>query len=157
MGLRQKVDVSLKQAMRDKDGARLSTLRLINAAIKDMEIAKRGSEEDGVPAAMDDDEVRQILARMIKQRRESARAYEEGGRLELAEQEHAEIGIIEEFLPKPLGEEEQAAAIAQAIADLEADSIRDMGRVMALLKERHTGRMDFAVVGPQVKDRLAKG
>lgn len=154
MGLRNKVEASLKQAMRDKDTARLSTLRLINAAIKDMEIAKRG-EEDAELQPMDDDEVRRILARMVKQRRESARAYEEGGRLELAEREREEIEVIEEFLPRPLDPAAQSEAVDKAVTDLEASSIRDMGRVMALLKERYTGRMDFTAVGPMVKDRLS--
>jgi uncharacterized protein YqeY len=153
MGLRQKVDGSLKQAMRDKDKLRLSTLRLINAAIKDKEIAMRGADDSQV-VPMDDDEVRRILARMVKQRRESARAYEEGGRIELAEQEHAEIGVIEEFLPRPMDEAEQQDAIDKAVSELDAGSIRDMGRVMALLKDRHTGQMDFAAVGPVVKQRL---
>ena len=154
MGLRQKVDSSLKQAMRDRDAARLSTLRLINAAIKDMEIAQRG-REDGEAQPMDDDEVRRILSRMVKQRRESVRAYEEGGRIELAEQENDEIKVIEEWLPRPLDKDAQTEAVNKAVNELEASSIRDMGRVMALLKERYTGRMDFATVGPMVKDRLS--
>ena len=96
-----------------------------------------------------------ILTKMVKQRRESERAYEEGGRLELAERERAEAEIISEFLPRPLSDEEKAKAIDAAIADSGAGSLRDMGKVMGLLKQRHAGRMDFAAVGPEVRDRLA--
>ena len=153
MELRARVEAALKTAMRQKEAERLSTLRLINAAIKDRDIAIRGdggTEADGVGDA----EVRAILGKMVKQRQESARVYEEGGRLELAERELAEITVIEEFLPKKLDADETAAAVAKAIADAGAESIRDMGRVMALLKERHTGQVDFAAVGPMVRDRL---
>ncbi|MCA8884432.1 MAG: GatB/YqeY domain-containing protein [Rhodobacteraceae bacterium] len=154
MDLKTKVACQLKQAMKDKEATRLSTLRLINAAIKDLEIAKRSCEE-GVEAALNDDEVMGILTKMVKQRRESERAYEEGGRLELAERERAEAEIISEFLPRPLSDEEKAKAIDAAIADSGAGSLRDMGKVMGLLKQRHAGRMDFAAVGPEVRDRLA--
>ena len=95
-----------------------------------------------------------ILGKMVKQRQESARIYEEGGRLELAEKELAEVRVIEEFLPRQLSGEEVASAIAAAIAETGATGIRDMGRVMAALKARHTGQMDFGAVGPMVKDRL---
>lgn len=154
MGLRQKIETGLKQAMKDRDTARLSTLRLINAAIKDMEIAQRGvaDEEAG---SLGDDKIQAILAKMIKQRRESARAYEEGGRLELAEQELSEISVIEEFLPRQLDQAERDAAIKAAISETGAASIRDMGRVMAMLKERYSGQMDFATVGPLVRDQLS--
>ena len=140
--------------MKDRDTERLPTLRLINAAIKDKEIAMRGCEE-GVAACISDEEILAILSKMVKQRRESERAYEEGGRLELAEQERAEAAIIAGFLPKPLSEEEERTAIKSAIADSRAESIRDMGKVMGLLKERHGGRMDFAVVGAEVRAQLA--
>ena len=151
MSLRMRVNEALKEAMRNKEATRLSTLRLINAAIKDRDIATRGQED---APGVSDDEVRQILARMVKQRHDSVRAYEEGGRLELAEQERAEIAIIEDFLPRQLNEAEVEAAIDAAIAETGASSIRDMGRVMAALKARHSGRMDFARVGPKVKARL---
>jgi uncharacterized protein YqeY len=95
-----------------------------------------------------------ILGRMVKQRQESARAYEEGGRLELAEKELSEIKVIEEFLPKQLTEEEAEKAVGDAIAEVGATSIRDMGKVMAVLKGKFTGRMDFGKAGPMVKDRL---
>ena len=150
MDLRSKISTSLKQAMKDKDAKRLSTLRLINAAIKDKDIdARADGRDDGVGDA----EVLSILGKMVKQRNESARAYEEGGRLDLAEQEQAEVKVIEDFLPQQLSEEEAAKAVEKAIADVGAGSIRDMGPVMAELKAKYTGRMDFGSVGPMVKER----
>ena len=154
MGLRDRVNSALKDAMRSKEAQRLSTLRLINAAIKDRDIALRGTE-DGAPDGVADDEVLSIMGKMVKQRHESARAYEEGGRLDLAERELAEIKVIEEFLPRQLDGDETEAAVASAIEETGADSIRDMGKVMAALKAKHTGQMDFGKVGPMVKDRLA--
>jgi uncharacterized protein YqeY len=151
MDLRTRIGDALKAAMKARDADRLSTLRLINAAIKDRDIALRGDgREDGVTDA----EVLQILGKMVKQRQESARAYEEGGRLELAEKELAEIVVIEGFLPRQLSEDEVAAAISKAIADTGAAGIRDMGKVMGELKARYTGQMDFGAVGPMVKARL---
>ena len=152
MELRSRITAAMKQAMKDKAADRLSTLRLINAAIKDRDIAARGEgREDGVG----DDEVLSILSKMVKQRRESAKTYEEGGRLDLAEREEAEIVVIEEFLPKRLSDDEVAHAIDAAVAEIGAESIRDMGRVMGVLKSKYSGRMDFGAVGPKVKDRLA--
>jgi len=151
MDMRSRVNTALKDAMRAREAERLSTLRLINAAIKDRDIAARGEGGDGM---VGDDVVLGILGRMVKQRHESARAYEEGGRLELAEKELAEIRVIEEFLPRQLTEDESAGAVTDAIAEVSATSIRDMGKVMAALKARYTGQMDFAKVGPLVKDRL---
>lgn len=151
MTLRDRLQAALKDAMRAREVDRLSTLRLVNAAIKDREIALRaeaGESEVGDP------EILGILGKLVKQRQESARAFEEGGRLELAEKELAEVKVIEEFLPRQLSPDEIEAAVAAAIADLGATGIRDMGRVMAALKARHTGQMDFGVVGPMVKDRL---
>jgi uncharacterized protein YqeY len=151
MQLRDQITGALKQAMKDRDADRLSTLRLINAAIKDRDIAARGDgREDGV----DEAEVLAILGKMVKQRQESARAYEEGGRIDLAEQERHEIGYIEAFLPRQLEEEEVAAAIDAAIAEVGAESIRDMGKVMGVLKGKYTGQMDFGAAGPMVKDKL---
>jgi len=151
MSLRVKITEGIKTAMREKDAVRLSTLRLINAAVKDQDIAARTKgNQDGV----DDGEVLAILAKMVKQRQESARVYEEGGRLELAEKELAEITVIEDFLPRQLSDEEVTAAVNAAIADIGADSIRDMGRVMGALKDRYAGQMDFGAVGPMVKARL---
>lgn len=155
MELRDRIGEALKTAMREKDAARLSTLRLINAAIKDRDIAKRGEGGDGADDGVDGDEILQILGKMVKQRHESVRAYEEGGRLELAEQERAEIGVIEDFLPRQLDESETAAAVETAIAETGATSIRDMGKVMGALKAKYTGQMDFGTVGPMVKARLA--
>ncbi len=151
MTMRERIDTALKQAMRDKDTARLATLRLINAAIKDQEIAARGKDGE---VSVGDDDVLAILGKMTKQRQESVRAYEEGGRIDLAERERGEVVIIEEFLPRQLGDAEVEAAIDAAIAETEASSIRDMGTVMGALKARYTGQMDFGAVGPKVKDKL---
>lgn len=152
MGLRTKITEGIKSAMRERDTLRLSTLRLINAAVKDQDIAARAKgNADGV----DEGEVLAIMAKMVKQRQESARVYEEGGRLELAEKEQAEIVVIEEYLPRQLSEDEVAKAVDAAIADAGAASIRDMGRVMGTLKGKYAGRMDFGAVGPLVKDRLS--
>ncbi len=156
--MKRRIADGLRDAMRLRDPVRLSTLRLINAAIKDREIAARGAEDSDGEASrggISDAEVRDILARMVKQRQDSVRAYEEGGRLELAEQERAEIAVIEEFLPRQLDQGEIDAAIEAAIAETGAESLRDMGRVMAALKARHAGRMDFGKAGARVKARLA--
>ncbi|MEX0318375.1 MAG: GatB/YqeY domain-containing protein [Ruegeria sp.] len=153
MDMRSRVNTALKQAMKDKAPARLSTLRLINAAIKDKDIATRGSGSEEAKGC-GDAEVLEILGKMTKQRKESARAYEEGGRLDLAERELQEIAVIEEFLPKQLDDDEVTEAINTAITATGAGSIRDMGKVMGELKSRYTGQMDFGKVGPMVKDQL---
>ena len=147
MDLRTKIAQATKQAMKEKDATRLSTLRLINAAIKDRDIATRG---EGAETGVGDAEVLAILEKMVKQRRESAKTYEEGGRLDLAEQEEAEISVIEEFLPRRLSETEIDAAVDAAIAETGANSIRDMGRVMGTLKSKYAGQMDFGAAGPKV-------
>jgi len=152
MSLREQVNTALKQAMRDKATARLATLRLISAAIKDQDIAARSADGD---TGVSDSEILAILGKMAKQRQESVRAYEEGGRLDLAERERDEIAVIEEFLPRQLDRDEIEAAIDDAIAETGAGSIRDMGRVMGRLKEKHAGQMDFGTVGPMVKTRLS--
>lgn len=152
MDLRTRIKAATKQAMKDKDATRLSTLRLINAAIKDRDIASRG---DGADTGVPDSEILSILGKMVKQRKESARTFEEGGRLDLAEQEEAEIVVIEEFLPRRMSEAEVDAAVDAAVTEVGASSIRDMGRVMGVLKSKHTGQMDFGAVGPKVKARLA--
>ncbi|PTX00427.1 GatB/YqeY domain-containing protein [Pararhodobacter aggregans] len=154
MPLRTRISEDLKTAMKAKDQLRLSTLRLINAAIKDRDIALRGQGED---REMSEGEITSVLSRMVKQRQESARAYEEGGRLELVERELAEIAVIEDYLPRQLSDEEVEAAVAEAITELEANSIRDMGRVMNALKAKYTGQMDFGAIGPVVKARLSGG
>lgn len=151
MMLRDRLQTALKEAMKAKDVARLSTLRLINAAIKDREIAVRGEADAGDVGEAD---ILQIMGKMVKQRQESAKAYEEGGRLELAEKELAEISVIQEFLPRQLSAEEVAAAVDAAVSETGAASIRDVGKVMAALKSRHTGQMDFGAVGALVKARL---
>jgi uncharacterized protein YqeY len=151
MDLRTQILAALKQAMKDKAANRLSTLRLINAAIKDKDIdARAAGEDEGAGEA----EVLMILGKMSKQRLESARAYEEGNRLDLAEREREEILVIEEFLPRQLNEAESAAAVDAAVAEVGATSIRDMGKVMGILKGKYMGQMDFGSVGPIVKDRL---
>ena len=151
MDTRTRVNEALKQAMKDKAMERLCTLRLINAAIKDREIAARGDGEEG---GIGDEDILAILGKMTKQRKESVRAYEEGGRLDLAEREMNEIEIIEEFLPKQLSEDEVSNAVKAAVNETGAESIRDMGKVMGALKAKYTGQMDFGKVGPMVKDQL---
>ena len=151
MDMRTRLSDALKTAMKNKEAERLSTLRLINAAIKDRDIALRG---EGRVDGVDDGEVLAILAKMVKQRQESARSYEEAGRVDLAERERREVAIIEEFLPRQMDDAEVSAAIDRAIEETEAASIRDMGKVMGRLKAEFAGRMDFGAVGPQVKDRL---
>jgi uncharacterized protein YqeY len=149
--MRDIINEAVKDAMRSKEKLRLSTLRLINAAIKDKDIALRMEDRpDGVSSS----EILQILGKMVKQRQESARAYEEGGRLELAQQELSEIKIIEEFLPRQLSNEDVAKAIEEVISDIGATSIRDMGKVMASLKETYTGQMDFGKAGAKIKSLL---
>lgn len=152
MSLREQLQTGIKEAMKAKMADRLSTLRLINAAIKDREIAGRSEAGE---AEVTDSDILALLGKMVKQRLESARAYQEGGRLELAEKELAEIKVIEEFLPRQLTTAEVDAAIAAAIAEAGATSIRDMGKVMAVLKGKYTGQMDFGAVGAALKGRLS--
>ena len=151
--MRDEINAALKQAMKDKNSNRLSTLRLISAAIKDRDIAARS---DGNDARVSDEEVLAILVKMVKQRQESARVYEEGNRLDLSERELSEIVIIEEFLPRQLSAEKTEAVIAQAISDTGAESIRDMGKVMGVLKSKYTGQIDFGAAGALVKAALTK-
>ena len=152
MDLRFRINSEMKKAMKEKSAARLSTLRLINAAIKDRDIAAR---MEGIPNGVGDEEILKILGKMTRQRQESARTYEEASRLDLSERELSEIAVIEEFLPRKLSSNEVAAAVTTAIAEVGAASIRDMGRVMALLKSQYVGQMDFGKVGPIVKDKLS--
>lgn len=149
--LRQQLNDALKAAMLAKDSRTVSTVRLILAALKDRDIAARSR---GVMDGITDDEIMQMLSSMIKQRRESISLYEQGGRLELAQQEQEEIEIIERFLPRQLSEAEVAEAVAAVVADIGAGGIKDMGRVMAALKERHAGQMDFAKASAVVKKTL---
>ncbi|QDL92601.1 GatB/YqeY domain-containing protein [Paroceanicella profunda] len=150
--MRERLTKAMKEAMVSKDATRLSTIRLINAAIKDRDIAARTG--DGSDNGVSDAEILGILGRMIKQRQESARLYEEGGRLELAEQERSEIAVIEEFLPRRLDDAEVEAAVKQAVAQTQAHSIRDMGKVMGILKSQYAGQMDFAKAGAAVRAAL---
>ncbi|MGD9801173.1 MAG: GatB/YqeY domain-containing protein [Parvularculaceae bacterium] len=150
--LREKIDVALKTSMKARDDkVRVSTLRLINAAIKDRDIAARASDRcDGVT----DDEILAILTKMMKQREESATVYEKGCRLDLAEQERAEMAVIKEFLPRQMSEAEIETAVKDVIAEIDASGLKDMGKSMALLKERYTGAMDFAKAGGLMKKAL---
>jgi len=150
--LRARFSEGLKDAMRAKNERAVGTLRLILAALKDRDIAARGK---GNPDGISEDEIGQMLQSMIKTRRESITLYEQGGRLELAEQEREEIGIIETFLPRQMGEAEVEAAIRAAIAETGAKSVKDMGRVMAALKAKFPGQMDFAKASGVTKTLLA--
>jgi len=141
----------LKAAMRSKDQQALATIRLILAALKDRDIQARGSGKD---EGIDDQEILEMLQKMVKQRRESIALYEKGNREDLVAREKAEIEVIERFLPKALDEEETQSAINEAVEEVGATSIKEMGRVMALLKERYPGRMDFAKASQLVKQRL---
>ena len=150
MSLREKLNAAMKDAMKSGDKARLSAVRLINAAVKDRDIEARSAGKERAS----DEEIVALMQKMIKQRHESADLYEKGARPELAAQERAEIAVISTFLPAQLSESEVAAAIKEAIAATGAASIKDMGKVMAALKERHAGKMDFAKAGPAVKAAL---
>ncbi len=149
--LRQRLTDALKQAMLAKDARTVSTVRLILAALKDRDIAARGR---GVPDGISDDEVLQMLQSMVKQRRESIALYEQGGRLELAEQEAEEIAIIERFMPRQLSETEMTEVIGALLSELGAAGLKDMGRVMTALRERYAGQMDFAKASAMVKRQL---
>lgn len=141
---------ALKTALKAGDKRRTSTLRLIQAAIQDRDIAQRGAGKDPVT----DDEILQILTKMVKQRQESAKAFEDGNRLELAAQERDESVIISEFLPKQMSEDEVREVAKKAIAEVGAEGLRDMGRAMAVLKERYPGQMDFGKASGIIKGLL---
>lgn len=148
--LRDEINTSLKEAMKAQDKRRLGTLRLVNAAIKDRDIEARGHGKD----PLSNDELLGLLAKMIKQREESAKVYEEAGRVDLATQEREEIAVIQSFLPAQMSEAESQAAIATVIAEIDAHGLKDMGRTMAALKERYTGVMDFGKASGTVKALL---
>lgn len=152
MALRERLNESMKDAMRAKDQRRLGTIRLMLAALKDRDIANR--TEDSREGISDDD-ILTLLAKMIKQREESAETYDKGGRPELAAAERQEIVVIREFMPQQMGADEAKAAASAVIAELGAGSMKDMGRVMAALKERFAGQMDFAKASATVKDLLS--
>jgi uncharacterized protein YqeY len=149
--LRQELSEALKVAMKSRELRAVSTLRLILAALKDRDIAARTK---GNTEGLNDDEIVELLHRMVRQRRESIALFEQGGRLELAQQEAEEIAVIERFLPKQLDEAATMAAIDATIAELGAASLKDMGRVMARLKEQHAGQMDFGRASQIVKSKL---
>ncbi len=149
MELRERLGAAVKDAMRAKESERLSTLRMMSAAIKDHEIAARGEGRDvGI------DDLLTLLGKMVKQRHESAKAYQAGGRPELHAKEMKEVEVISEFLPAQMDADAVQAAIAAAIAETGASSIKDMGRVMGVLKGKYTGQMDFGAVGAQIKAQL---
>ena len=150
--LRTRLNEALKQAMLAKNQRAVSTVRLILAALKDRDIAARSR---GVTDGIDEAEILSMLQTMIKQRGESIKLYEQGGRLELAEQEREEIAVIESFLPKQMSDEEVAAAVKAVVEEIGATCIKDMGKVMAELKARYAGQMDFAKVSGTVKQQLS--
>ena len=145
--LNDRIKEAMKDAMRAKDKARLSTIRLILSAIKQVEVDTR--------AELDDTAILAILDKMVKQRRESIKQYEDAGRQELADVEYAEIEVLQEFLPKPLTDDEIAELIEQAISSTGAESIKDMGKVMGILKPQLQGRADMGQVSGKIKSRLA--
>lgn len=149
MELRERLGAAVKDAMRAKQAERLSTLRMMTSAIKDREIAARGEAGDIVEA-----DLLALFGKMVKQRQESAKAYAAGGRPELEAKELAEIEVISEFLPQQLDAEAVSQAIAAAIAEASASSIKDMGKVMGVLKAKYTGQMDFGAVGALIKAQL---
>ena len=148
--MREKIAEALKTAIKTGDKRRTATLRMINAAIQDRDIAHRGTGKG--PAT--DDDVMQILVRMVKQREESAKAFEEGNRPELAAQERDEIGIIRDFQPKQLDDDAMKEAVQAAIQETGAQGLRDMGRVMTVLKDKYAGQMDLGKAGGIVKAML---
>jgi len=150
-GLRAQVMQAMKDAMKSGDKARLSTIRLMQSAIKDKDIASRtDGRNDGVP----DSEILELFSKMVKQRRESADLYQKGDRPDLVEKEQAEIAVLEEFMPKQMDDAETKAAIEAIVAEVGATSVKDMGKVMGALKAKYAGKMDFAKAGAAVKAAL---
>lgn len=150
--LREDINTALKEAMKAHDARRVSTLRMINSGLKNADIEARGQGK----GPLTDDEVLGLLQKLIKQRQESAELYDKGGRPELAQQEREEITIISAYLPKQMSDAEAQAAIAAVIKDIGAASMKDMGKVMAALKERHAGQMDFTKASGAVKAALSQ-
>jgi uncharacterized protein YqeY len=151
--LRQRLNDALKEAMKARDQRSVSTLRLVLAQLKDRDIAARPA---GNASGIGEGEIEEMLLKMVKQRQESIVLYKQGNRPDLVQQEEEEIAVIERFMPKQLDEAEAAAAAEAAIAETGAQSIKEMGKVMAKLKERFAGRMDFAKAGALVKQRLSQ-
>lgn len=152
MSLRAQLNDAMKEAMKAKDAKRLATVRLVLAALKDKDIAARSETSRDL---LGDDEILGLMAKMIKQREESAAVYRQGGRPELAENEEAEIAIIRGFMPKQMDEAAMKDAVKTVIAETGAASIKDMGKVMAVLKERYAGQMDFSKASAATKDALS--
>ena len=150
--LRNEINDSVKVAMKAQDKPRLGTLRLMNAAIKNADI-----EAERAGKSLAEEDLLSLLQKMIKQRQELVEIYEKGGRKELADQERGEIEVIKGFLPQQMSEAEAAAAIAAVIKDTGAAGMKDMGKVMAALKERHAGKMDFGKASGLVKGLLSAG
>ena len=148
--MREEFAAQMKVALKAQNKRRVSTIRLIQAAIKDRDIANRGAGKEPVS----DEEIMLILTKMVKQREESARMYEEGNRLELAEEEREEIEVIRTFMPQQVGEEQMRQLCARVVADVGADGLRDMGKCMNELKQRYPGRMDFSKASGVVKTLL---
>jgi uncharacterized protein YqeY len=149
--LREKLSEAMKEAMKAKETRRLSTVRLIQTAIKDRDIANRGTGKD----AATDDEILQILQKMVKQREESAKIYEDNARPELAAQEREEIAVIKSFMPEQISDEKASEIVASVIAEIGAAGMKDMGKVMAILRERYAGQMDFAKASGTIKAQLS--
>ena len=149
--LRTRLSDTLKSSMKEKNERSVSTLRLILAALKDQDIAARGK---GNKEGLSDDQILSLLQSMIKQRRESIKLYEQGGRMELAQREAEEIGVIEEFLPEQMSHDEMAIVITRIIGEVGAESLKDMGKAMGALKKQYAGQMDFAKASAMVKERL---
>jgi uncharacterized protein len=150
--LRARLNEELKTAMKAKDQRAVSTVRLILAALKDRDIAARTR---GNTEGIGDEEIADLLQKMIRQRRESIELYQQGKREDLAQQEREEIAVIERFLPRQMSDAEMAEAVTAVVAELGAGSIKDMGRVMAALKQRYAGQMDFSKASALVKERLS--
>ncbi|HEY0013738.1 MAG TPA: GatB/YqeY domain-containing protein [Allosphingosinicella sp.] len=152
--IRDDIKAAVITAMKGGDKARTGTIRLIQSALKNRDIELRGAAN---PPADDDALVVEVLQKMIKQRRESIAMYETGGRAELAANEQAEVEVIESFLPRQMSEDEAKAAIDAIVTDTGAASVKDMGRVMAVLKERHASALDMSKASALVKARLSEG
>jgi len=149
--MRDRIAEAMKRALKSGDKQRLATLRLMMAAIKDREIAL---QMEGKGAGLTEGDTLQVLQKMVKQRRDSAEAYEKGGRPELVAQERAEIAVIEEFLPRQMREADVREAVSQAVQEVGAKSIKDMGPVMAELRKRYAGQMDFAKASALLRELL---
>ena len=150
--LRDKINESVKIAMKAQDKPRLSTLRLINAAFKNADI-----EAERAGKSLADDDLLGLMQKMVKQRQDSIEAYDKGGRKELADQERAEIDVIKGFMPQQMSEADAKAAIAAVIKETGAAGMKDMGKVMAALRARHAGKMDFGKASALVKGLLMGG